>query len=374
MKPSVLIVGGGIGGLTLALLLRKQGMEPRVIEKSPEYKPVGAGIILAANAIAVLEKLGLRGKLEQAGRQLEGGAITDAKGQTLLPMNFSSRNISAIALHRGRLQEVLLEALQVELGTTVERLEQHPNKVSVRFNTDKEAAFDYVIGTDGIHSSIRGLVFGDVQPQYAGYSSWRFVVPQPGSVRLEHPVEMWGSGKRLGLVPIGGNMMYGYTTQNAPQGQLDAAENRLERFQTLFAEFGGVAPAVLATLDKSTHLISTQIEEIQLERWVKGRVALLGDSAHAMTPNLGQGAGMAIEDAFVLSEQLGKLNNPSALIEYERLRKPRVQQVQNTSRLLGQLGQWSFGPAVAVRNALLKLTPESQGRQQVRMLLEGGPA
>ena len=376
MSKRILIVGAGIGGLTLARLLQQQGDSPLVIEKTPEFKPVGAGLIVAANAIAVLEHLGLRPELERLGTRLSSGAITDASGRILLPMTFSSPKASAVALHRSDLQRSLLGPLASEIvwGCTVERLEQRPNGVRVGFSTGREAEFDGVIGADGVRSSIRRLAIGHSEPVYAGYSSWRFVVPHPDGLDLPGPVEMWGHGRRLGLVPIGNRRIYGYTTQNDPGYAKDLPGDRLERFRSLFDEFAGAAPAVLRQVLDASQLISTQIEELTLEHWVRDCVGLIGDAAHAMTPNLGQGAGMAIEDAFVLAAQLQKADVTAALRHYQRLRQPRVRWVQRTARLLGVVGQVAFGPLVTVRNALLRATPAGSSRQQIRTLLEGGPA
>lgn len=372
MKPKVLIVGAGIGGLTLARFLEQQGLQVVVVEKAPELRPVGAGLVLAANAIRVLDRLGMVPRLKELGQETRQGLLCDAAGLVLSEMTFATPDSLAIALHRSALQTVLLEGLQspIRLGQTVAQIHQ-TETVEVSFSTGLTERFDLVIGADGLRSSLRTLLFGPIEPNYAGYTSWRFVTQNPKQNPVEVPVEMWGRGKRFGLVPIGQNQVYGYTTQNEPHTASPKPD--LEQFKQTFAGFGSWVPSVFNQLSEGSVLIHTAIEEIRRERWFKGRVALLGDAAHAMTPNMGQGAGMAIEDAYVLARALQQQPIPQALQTYQEQRYNRVRQIQNASRQIGQVGQWASPLAVSLRNNLLRLAPKGSGARQLQALLQSGP-
>ena len=189
---------------------------------------------------------------------------------------------------------------------------------------------------------------------------------------------MWGRGRRLGLVPLGGGALYGFAVVNAPQGAPDAPADRLARVRAAFAGFGGAAPEVLRSVARPEQLIPADIEEVVTGRWVHARVALLGDAAHAMTPDLGQGAGMAIEDAVVLADLLagaaedGQVDH--ALAAYRDRRFRRVGRVQDASRAAGRVAQWSAGPAVGLRALLLRALPASVTERRLEDLLMAGPA
>ncbi|MFD1732964.1 FAD-dependent monooxygenase [Deinococcus malanensis] len=279
----------------------------------------------------------------------------------------------AVALHRAALQDVLGQGLgeQVRFGTTVQALRQDHQGVDVTFSDGSRHRFDVVVGADGLHSSVRGLVFGDVPKRYAGYTSWRFVVSAPAS---RHAVEMWSRGCRLGFVPIGGGQTYGYITANAQEGQREGTPDPSSEVRARCAEFADPAPELLTRLKPDTPVIRTDIHEVRLPCWVHGRVALLGDAAHAMTPNLGQGAAMSLEDAWVLGEQLTASSDlPAALARYGRIRRRRVDRVQTASRLLGQAGQLEAAGLRALRAMAMRLTPPELTRRSMGQLFQADP-
>ena len=368
----ILIVGGGIGGLTLAIALKRHGLQAQVIERAEALRAVGAGITIQVNAAAVLRQFGLGEALSKAGHPFDEAMITDELGQILSRVHFSDRLGKlgkSIALHRSDLHQLLYEPVQqqVRLNCGLMELRQTPQQVWVGFSDGSQESYDLVVGADGIRSQTRRLAFGPIEPRYAGYDSWRFVLP--ASTDLSNPIEMWGRGVRLGLVPIGKGLIYGFTTFSAH----DDPAGRIALFHRLFGGFAGPAKPILPLLNSPDQLIHTRIEEVSLPNWYKGRVVLLGDAAHAMTPNLGQGAGMAIEDAYVLAEQLATKPLPAALAGYQQQRQQRVQQVQNTARLLGQVGQWVWAPAVALRNFAVKATPAHITRGRSESILCSGP-
>lgn len=371
-SKKIVIVGAGIGGLTLANALKQKGLQATIIERAPELKMVGAGIILGANAVAVLKILELGAAIENAGQLMRNGFITDEKAKPISEFRFAAATASAtnaISILRSVLQEILLGSVRewIQTNCALENLEQTSSGVSATFSNNEKETFDVVIGADGLNSRTRTFV-NDATPKYMGYSSHRFLVPNTAA--LQHPIEMWGRGLRLGLVPVGQGKLYSYTTFNA--GMND--KMNLQQFKERFSIFAGEAPKALGELKDPSQLIHTSISEVRSDTWVKGNVALLGDAAHAMTPNLGQGAGMGIEDAYVLAEQLATTENTElALQNYQRQRMARVIKIQTTARQLGWVGQWEKPVAVNLRNALLRVLPKAASANRLDDIMLGGP-
>lgn len=359
----VLIVGGGIAGLGLATGLLRLGIPCELVERTARWAPVGAGIVLGVNAMAALRRLGAAEAVTARGHVLGVSALTDHRGGALARSDLAllaPRFGPSIAIHRADLHACLLEAclgVPLRMGTSVETLAPGPEGVRVGFTDGREAEYGLVVGADGVRSRVRALAFGPVAPVYAGYTCWRFVVPRPEAV--EGAQEMWGRGLRLGLVPLGADRVYGFGVANAPEGAPDPVEGRAARFRRRFAGFGGPAPAVLERIVQDATLLHDDLAEVVHRPWHRERVVLVGDAAHAMTPNMGQGAAMALEDVAVLAELLGaKGPVADALDAWARRRRPRVEWVQRTSRRIGRVAQWEGRLACGLRNALLRALPE----------------
>ncbi|MEW5848863.1 MAG: FAD-dependent monooxygenase [Myxococcota bacterium] len=375
---TILVVGGGIGGLTLAAALKKRGVAVEVWERAPQFKPLGAGIVMSINAMAVLRGLGLGTLAEEKGWTVHQLDVTDETGRVLSGIDITgiaSVHGESVALHRAALHEVLLhgcDGVTIRPGTTAEDIRQDGDRVRVKDNHGGEQEFSLVVGADGLHSQVRTLVFGRIPTRYSGYTCWRAVVPF--DVGNSHrSVEMWGRGKRVGLVPISKDRVYMFTTLNAPAGMADPVEGRLERFRERFAEFGDLAPAIIRAVRQPEALLHHDLEQIEVAPWVKGRVVLLGDAAHAMTPNMGQGAAMAIEDAAVLSRLIAEQGiTDESLARYEALRRPRVHTIQSTSWRLGRVAQWQNAMACRVRNAMFAAMPDSMTLRQLARVIEQG--
>jgi 2-polyprenyl-6-methoxyphenol hydroxylase-like FAD-dependent oxidoreductase len=373
IEGGVLIVGGGIAGLATAAGLARSGVPCEIVERADAWAPVGAGIVLGVNAMRVIRELGIQDAVAASGARLGHGAITDHRGRVLSTTDFSRLEPEfgpTIALHRAALHEALLGAaagVPVSLGTSVEKLEAHEGHVDVRLTDGRTGRWGLVIGADGLRSRVRELCFGGDRIVYSGYTCWRFVVRSPfESTEMR---EMWGRGKRFGLVPLADGLVYCFAVANAPRGESDPETGRLQRFRERFAEFGEQVPAVLDVLRSSEELIHNDLEELSEGPWHTGRVALIGDAAHAMTPNMGQGAAMALEDSLVLVE-LARAGRSAADIPrelYER-RQSRVRWVQNQSRRIGRIGQLEGALACRVRNAVLRLTPDAANAAALRRM------
>ena len=369
-----LVVGGGIAGLATAAGLHRAGIACEIVERNERWEPLGAGIVLSVNAMAVVRDLGLEDTVREAGCVLGAGAITDEQGRILSAGDFGSLEAEfgpTVALHRADLHEALLSAADVliALGTTIDRIDSNSEGCAVRLSDGREAHFDLVVGADGIRSRVRQLVFGNIATRYAGYTCWRMVVDFPTTDVAQHV--MWGPALRFGIVPIGRDRLYCFAVANAPQGQPDPPEGRLERFRERFAVFGGPVPKILAALREAQQLIPGDLEELERCPWSRGHCVLVGDAAHAMTPNMGQGAAMALEDAAVLVEELTRTKPAPVedrLANFAARREPRVRWVQAQSRRIGRAAQIESRWLQGLRNALVRRMPTNPMERALRRL------
>lgn len=358
-NESILVVGGGIAGLALAAGLRRLGVAPTVVEQAPAFGAVGAGIALSPNAMAAMRALGLDGAAIRAGRALGTAEILDERGRRLSRVDakrISDRFGPNVAIHRAALHDVLLGGcgdLDLRPATTVDKLVDRGSRVEVTFSDGRSDEFDRVVGADGLRSRTRTQAFGPTDPVYSGYTCWRFVVDCPPG--LTGVQEMWGRGRRFGLVPLAEGRLYCFTTLNAPAATADPEEGRVDRFRT---RFGGFAPAALDQVTRPEQLIHNDLEEMPPHPWSRGRVLLIGDAAHATTPNMGQGAAMALEDVAVLCELLAEGDWDDVLPAFVARREPRVRFIVDQSRRIGRLGQLEHPAALALRNAFVRLTPD----------------
>lgn len=368
----VAIAGGGIGGLTLAYALRRAGVEVTVFERAPELRPVGAGITVQANAMAALRTLGLDEAVTAEGAVAGESAILDEAGRTLqaVPMEELAETLGApiVCIHRARLHRVLFDACGTDVvrtGAEVVAYEDTGDGVSIQLADGGSSEADLLVGADGLRSAVRGQLLGEEPLRYAGYTSWRGICRDPALASLRRTTETWGAGKRFGIVPIGHDALYWFATANAPAGQLDPAGRARQALLERYAGWHEPIAAILEATDEAEILRTDIHDRRPVKRWSRGRVVLLGDAAHPMTPNLGQGGCQAIEDAVVLAHALSeRAPLPGALRRYERQRISRANRIVSTSFRLGRLAQLENRAGIALRDALLRMTPRSVAKRQ----------
>lgn len=384
---NTLVVGGGIAGVLTATLLHRIGHTVTLIERTPAFAPVGAGIILAANAISVLSALGI--DLSADGHPMRRMLVRAADGSWASGMDLEKIRDQVgpvYSFHRAELHAALQRHLpagvRLMTGTTLEGL-KIGEEVHVRLRRREAgaddadgAAFDLVIGADGLHSAVRAALPDPPALRYSGYGCWRALAPDPG---LTDTLECWGRGARVGLVPLRNRRVYLFLVHNAPLQPAPAWEQSLAAFAP-FADPCG--PIIASILPESR--IYHPLQELEAPVWGNPRCWLIGDAAHAMTPNQGQGAGMAIEDALALALCLkahGADHGPdqepdleAAHAAFVALRHERVRKVQLDSRRFGAVAHWESPLACWARDLLIRLMPESAGEAQYRQLCAPGIA
>jgi 2-polyprenyl-6-methoxyphenol hydroxylase-like FAD-dependent oxidoreductase len=367
------IIGGGIGGLTTAIALQQSGLKATVFESVPHIKPVGAGILLAGNAGQVYQQLGLFGQLSARGTAIEELQLTDT---SLQPFRRGVREEdlpgfpSTLGIHRGALQEELIQSLEpdsLQLGKRLRFLKEEDAGLRLIFEDGTEQEVDLLIGADGIHSVVRDLMGWDRGLRDARQACWRGVVPLLKKDGVQ-PVfrEAWGANVRFGFGPIGEGQLYWFLVAGYDRvGKDDLAQ---EELAGLVAGFHPLVSSLLLRTDEQAILRNDLFDLHPPVQWHSRRVVLLGDAAHATTPNMGQGACQSIEDAWVLANCLLRQPNVSGLEQYEELRRKKALGVIRQSWRIGQMAHWSSRPARFLRNSLMRSLPKSQMIRHLRAL------
>ena len=374
-KKQFTIIGAGIAGLTTAIALRQIGLQVTIFEAAPVIKPLGAGLALAANAVKAFQKLGIAEPIIEAGRLLDAFVIQDQQGRTITRTNskvigrkYGTDNftIHRAALHR----ELLKQAVEIPLimGKRAIQVEQQATNVLVTFDDGTAHTTDYLIVSDGIHSPVRKQLLPDSAPRYSGYTCWRAVINSTG-LNLSEATETWGSNGRVGLVPLANNQLYWFACLNAPANDARMRQFTTSDLLTLFSNYHAPIPEVLARTRNEDLLWNDIIDLKPLSHYAFNNIVLLGDAAHATTPNMGQGACQAIEDAVVLADELKTGGSvPDAFKRFEQRRLKRTHYIINNSRRIGQLAQVQNPALIWLRNELFRLLQPSVNEQQFKTL------
>ncbi|MFE5244940.1 MULTISPECIES: FAD-dependent monooxygenase [unclassified Streptomyces] len=339
----VLVHGGGIGGLTLAVALARRGHTVEVVELRDELDALGVGIIQPSNALHVMREIGVLDACVAAGFEWEVLTICDPAGATLakIPQPRMDGAPASNGIPRPALAEVLGAATEaagvpIRFGTTIAELADDGSGVDVTLSDGTSARWDLVVGFDGIGSPLRTRLYGDrFAPEYTGFANWRVTVDRLPEVQGVVVSTGRSSTKAL-LTPITDELMYlAAVTAEEPDFRPDPARAHEELAERL-AAFGGPVAEALAEVTSADGVVYSRISQVTVdEPWHVGRIVIAGDAAHASTPNLAQGAAMAVEDALVLAESLDAgADVPAALAAWEERRRPRAMFVQNLSRAI----------------------------------------
>ena len=321
---SVLIVGGGIGGLCLAAALRRRDIASEIVEREPAWTTVGAGISFYPNGVRALRQLGLDDAVVSAGAVIHRVRTCDREGNVVneIPGERWPGIGQTFAIHRASLQRILLQAVgdtPLHMGTTVESLHDRGDVVDITLTNGRSLNAGLVVGADGIRSRVRELGVGRLAPRYVGQMYWRGAVD---TELVDTATMLFGKDRFVALLPLGSGVTYVALQQHSPEPFGDASLDR-------FADFGGPTPGAIEALRGDPNLHFGPAEEIERDEWRSGRVMLIGDAAHACSPTLAQGGSLAIEDAIVLAELLASTTTiDDALDAFVARRQPRAQWVR----------------------------------------------
>ncbi len=364
----VIIIGGGIAGLSTALALQKVGISCRVYERSPQLEAVGSGIWMAPNAMKVLAWLGISEAILNSGVSLQRVDITN---RHLKPFrNFIENNIAndnghtITSIHRAALQDILLRHLANDdmllLGKTYASHTAFSDRVEVSFADGSQEVCDVLLGADGLRSKVRQAIFPQAQLRFSGQTCWRGVADISLPIGLQNSCkEAWGREIRLGFSPISNNQVYWFAVQNAQVDGKDLSESAVKSaLSWTYAGFAQPIPDILANTP-ANKIIRTDLYDLKrLDTWHQGRVCLIGDAAHATTPNMGQGGAQGVEDAYYISQLLASAASYKEAFElFEAKRRKKVDNIVNNSWLLGSMAHNRFWQPVAT--LAMRLTPEN---------------
>jgi 2-polyprenyl-6-methoxyphenol hydroxylase-like FAD-dependent oxidoreductase len=326
----VLVSGGGIAGLAAATAMSQRGIEVDLVERGTDWRTNGAGISLYPNGDRVLRALGLDEKVGDAGFRIETLRIVDAAGTSVgeFPFGRWPDVGGSIAIHRDALQQVLVEAAtdaRLMLGTTVRNIADDGRATQVTFDDDSIADYDVVVVAEGIRSTTRAEVFGPVQPRPVGQMYWRTAVPE---VLVDMLTMVAAEDRYVSVIPIGGGQTYiAVQTRSAPL-TVEPGE-RISSMRRAIDGMAGLVPTAVDAIQSDDAVFVGPAEEVADIRWRKSRVVLIGDAAHALSPSFGQGANLALEDAYVLAEELASSDDVDAALDaFVARREPRVAFVQ----------------------------------------------
>jgi 2-polyprenyl-6-methoxyphenol hydroxylase-like FAD-dependent oxidoreductase len=343
----VLIVGGGIAGMSLAVALARNGIASEIVEADPDWRVHGAGITITGPTLRAFDALGLLDRIAADGFCYDATRVCDTDGRVIIPSRVSGRPLgpripNGGGILRPVLHDILSEATRVagakvRLGVTVVAIAQDGQEVAATLSDRSECIADLIVGADGIHSGVRGLMFPDAPaPALTGQGCWRAVLPRPPEIEGAY---VFVGPVKAGIVPVSREKMYLFLLQNAPDGRRLPEERFAELLAARLDGFGGALGAAREALGPSSQINYRPLEKLLLPQpWHRRRAILVGDAAHATTPHLASGAGLAVEDALVLSELLASdLRLEDALQAFTARRYARCRMVVENSARLGEM-------------------------------------
>ena len=367
----IAVIGAGIGGLTTAGLLSQTGHEVYVYEQRGNLEEDGAGLGIGSNVLKALKQYKMAYAIEQEGQPLRKIEIRSDLDEFLNSLMMDQDEHKNITIHRKVLHEILkthVPSDNIYLNHEVKTFKQTADDVRLYFTNGLEEQFDLVIAADGIHSKVRTQLFPKSAPKYAGYTCFRGVVNEMLNIEQDVTLEYWGHKGRFGIVPLKDNELYWFCTMNAKENDLQFKSFEKPHLQAYFNQFPDEVRTVLDAQEETGILHHDMYDLVPLKSFVSNRVVLLGDAAHATTPNMGQGAGQAIEDAVTLVNLINDRDIESALKRYDKLRTKHTKKVIIKSRKIGKAAQSSSTLKIKIRNKMLKQKSSKSLSKKVKFL------
>lgn len=352
----VLISGAGVAGLALARFLDQRGIESDLVDKTTAWGPVGYGISVWGSGLRALEQLGLIDVVLERNPPIDAWVFRDSKGRVLRRASVGLPDRPALTrIHRADLHAILRQGLErrITMGVQIEQVRSRPDGVEVRLSSGEQREYDLLVGADGLHSQVRSLCFDDWNVVDGGTDWWSFWAPE-GLYTPPGQTEVLGrDGKAFLIAPAGGRMEAAVAVARLPG---DEAGTPLERLRAVLSPDDWVMHDLVSAINESAPVFHTRNCEVSLSRSRRGRVLLIGDAAHALHPVLGMGASLALEDAWLLAEELEHGSPETALERFVDRRSPRIQRFR---RLAAVARRGFFPPSsilASIRNFAIEHT------------------
>ncbi len=355
-ENKVLVVGGGIAGLSLAISLRQKGVQVDIVELKKEWTVYGVGIIIQSNVVRAFHELGVLDKFMDQAYPFEVVTVESARGEMVMPGHRlagpdypANCGVSRPALHKVLTETALETGATVRLGVTLASYTETGRNVSASFTDGSTGTYDLIVGADGTYSKVREMIFPEIKPRFTGQAVWRYNFPRT----VDHLANYIGAnGLAAGLCPLADDLMYMYCTSNEPT-KPRIAEERLaaEMRDRLQHQHGNIIAELREQITDNKGVVYRPMEVVFVpDTWYKGRVVLIGDAAHSTSPHIGQGAGISVEDALVLADELVKdLPLTESLYNFMARRYARCKMACDAAQ---QIGEWEIAGIMGDRNTL----------------------
>lgn len=352
----VLVVGGGIAGMAATICLRRAGASVEIVDRDPNWRVYGAGITITGPTLRAYRRLGLLEAIKSQGAITNGTRLLHFSGAQIAELDepaieeglAATGGILRPVLHRIMSDEVRRSGASVRLGVTVQSLEARAGEVDVTFSDRLSDRYDLVVGADGVHSQLRTLIFPDApKPRFTGQGSWRILAERPAG--FDRGEFYLGHKYMVGVMACSAQTVYLFMLETDRERRRIEERDQPAKVRELLADFGGRIASIRESVSAQSSIVHRPLESVLLPKpWHSGRVILIGDAAHATTPHLASGAGLAVEDALVLSDELGRHREvESALGAFTERRFERCRFVVETSLEIGEV-QMAQGGSPAV--------------------------
>jgi 2-polyprenyl-6-methoxyphenol hydroxylase-like FAD-dependent oxidoreductase len=348
----VLIIGGGIGGLSLGIALRRAGIDAEIIELQKEFNVYGVGIIQLGNAIRALDAIGVAEETIKRGSPYgmvklcapNGFQFAETGTPPMTRFNIIHNGISRRILHDVLYEAAVENGVTFRMGLSVSEIKNEETNAAVKFTDGTERVYQLVVGADGIYSKVRSLVFGNYEAKYIGSSVWRYPFKRPAE--LETAYMFFGKKTKVGLIPMTNDTIYIFiVAAEGGDNPFIPQEEFIPRMKAHLAEYPVklVADRIEEITDAAKAVYSPLKTLMMPAPWYKNRVVMIGDAVHATIPQLGSGAALAIEDAVVLAEEIKKdLRVEQALENYMKRRYERCKMIIDVSNTLAEWEQMEW--------------------------------
>jgi len=352
---SALVVGGGVAGMSAAMMLREAGLSVQVIDIATNWKMSGAGLTLSASSLRALHMAGLLGRVMELGHTHAGIQVCNVAGEPIRMLKSPPLSDAKVpgaggilratlhAIMAGRLREL---DIPVRLGLAVTAITQLDQGCDVMLSDGRCERYDLVVGADGLFSGVRKLLFpGASAPVFTGQACWRLVIPRPPAISNRH--FFLGGPVKVGLTPVSRDEMYLFLLEQVPDNPWRPESTQHEVLRSLLTGFGGVLADIRDALNPASQIVYRPLESHLLRHdWWVGSAILIGDAAHATTPQLASGAGMGLEDGIVLAQEVsGAASLRDAFARFMARRYERCRMVVENSLEIGRLEMAGASPA-----------------------------